>query len=600
MKKDRADTSSRDSEGTLPPPVKLRPLFGIAPEHYLPLLMLLVLLVILFLVFFLPALRRPGEPVKLHSSPPGSAVYVDGRRVDATPAELFLERGTREIVLRHPWFQDKTVSADVGNQLFRIPFHSRSRDVFYRLQLDEPDDLITDSVREFAHWALAEQPAYRHRGPDVLSEAVLAWYADPARVPTSISGGSDAETGNASQLDVLLALAPALLEHSGSGRDYLRALSLDRGAGGVLSAPGALEIVQTFIHLQNDTHAAFAVLEAVLPEKTAERFLESEWYGRARDRVNTAAAAHSLEETPLELDAPQTAVFAGVEFVRIPPIEALVGMQRDEEPIDDSLRIPHLLQLDEFWLMRTPVSNAQFAEFLEDNPGWGREHLEELREQGLVTPDHLADWDADERPNADGGFEFEAGQYRPDNAGNDELDLDYEEWLQLPVRYVSHPVAEEFASWFSERLAETGEELASRLPYSEEWEFAALLDGADLYEPVFRDGFVSGPVSVEEGAEGNLGFRHLMGNTWEWTASPYLPSTYALRPFQVSLGDLPELSSELAGAVPFRAVRGGSWANQPDEVALAAVGVQPRHFSSPFLGFRLAVVPRDRTDQAAQ
>lgn len=572
------------AEELTPPPVRLRPLFGVAPEHYLPALYLAVIVVILLAIFVLPALRNPGVNVRVHSTPPGASLYIDGTRVDSTPSTVFLERGTRELRLSHPWFHDKNFTYEAGNQLVRVPFRPRTRPVSRRLELHDPAGLLTAAASEFASWALAEPPTDRRPRPTVLTDAVRAWYAEPEHRPPerrALLPGSGSRAGhdtasapiqpdpadvdNLTTAD-LLRVTAGLLEHEGAAADYLGALAGDRSAGGVLSGPATLEIVQNIIHAHNNSHAFFALLTEVMPPDLREHITASDWYRSERDRLDTATAAASQEEIPIELEEPRLEQHAGVEFLRVPAVESLLGMQRDAPQPLERLRAPHLVQSGEFRLMRSPVSNALFEQFLADRPEWGPEHTEELRDQGLVTQDHLAEH----------ASELETGEH--------------EAWLGRPVRYVSYPVAEAFVSWFNEQLAAEGSEFVARLPSSEEWELTAQLDGADLFEPVYRNGFLSGPAAVEDATAGNLGFHHLMGNTWEWTSSAFLPAVYALRPFHNHTSELTSAHEPLQNAIPYRAVRGGSWANRPGEVSLAAVGAHPYYWSSPFLGFRLALV----------
>ncbi len=564
MKKAPADASSPSSAESPPPPVRLRPLLGVEPERYLPLVFSGVLLLIFASVFLLPAVRNPGVAVLIYTSPTGSSVYVDNQRVGSTPVEVFLERGTRELRLEHPWFHEETFTYTAGNQLFRIPFHTRPRELWRRLELAEPEALITDSAKDFTQWALAEEPTARRRSPRVLADAVAAWYADPASQPVPGGPAAGESYNDSGEIAALLHLAPAFLSHQGAGADFLRASTLDRAAGGVLSAFTALEVVQNFVRLEKTSRGFFRVLDAVLPDAAAAELRAGNWYRTARERHATALAAAGYEEVPPDVGEIQRARFAGVPFIRVPPIQTLVGMQRDDSLHEDPLRVPHLVRSDSFWLMQSAVSNSLFGEFLADNPEWGPGATATLRERELVTQDHLAAW-------------------------NNREELNEEQWLRQPVRYVSYPLAQEFAAWFNARLQAEGYNLVARLPYSEEWELAALLDGADLYDPVFRDGFLTGPKAADSGHSGNLGFYHLMGNTWEWTASAFAPAAYALRPFEVDMASLAETQESLHAELPFRAVRGGSWGNRSDEVTLAAVGGQPHYWSSPFLGFRLAL-----------
>ena len=65
--------------------VRLRPIAGLAPGTYLTLLYGAALLALLFLVAVYPGLRFNGSLITFSSSPPGAAVYLDGRFAGTTP-----------------------------------------------------------------------------------------------------------------------------------------------------------------------------------------------------------------------------------------------------------------------------------------------------------------------------------------------------------------------------------------------------------------------------------------------------------------------------------------------------------------------------------
>jgi iron(II)-dependent oxidoreductase len=113
-----------------------------------------------------------------------------------------------------------------------------------------------------------------------------------------------------------------------------------------------------------------------------------------------------------------------------------------------------------------------------------------------------------------------------------------------------------------------------RLPTEAEWEVAAIASGATT-DGAMLDARRQGPVAASAPGEGPS---HLLGNVWEWTASPFTP--YA----GFAPGPYADYSQPWFG--DHRVIRGGSWATR-SRLAHARL----RNFYRPerhdmFVGFR--------------
>jgi formylglycine-generating enzyme required for sulfatase activity len=162
-------------------------------------------------------------------------------------------------------------------------------------------------------------------------------------------------------------------------------------------------------------------------------------------------------------------------------------------------RPPHVLTLKPFWLDRRPVTNAEFAAF-----------LQRIGDTKNDRGQHLFDWD-----DGDARLHKVSGQWRAD-AG-----------------YEDHPVNE--SSWFGARdfCAAQGK----RLPSEAEWEFAARGSEGRTYpwgeappDPArARYGVGYGQAvavgSLPDGATPE-GVLDMAGNVHQWTASIAAPYPY--------------------------------------------------------------------------
>jgi formylglycine-generating enzyme required for sulfatase activity len=189
-------------------------------------------------------------------------------------------------------------------------------------------------------------------------------------------------------------------------------------------------------------------------------------------RDSTAARPAAEREPPARRDAvqPQTTQFSiwqqiGIEMVRITAGEFLYG--------DDNEK----LYLPEFYLARTPVTNAQYQAFVDATGHWMSDH-----------------WEDGEMP-----------------AGKEDH----------PVVYVSWEDALEFCEW-----------AGCRLPTEQEWEKGAR--GTDGREYPWGNGWKAGHCNTEEaGIEDTTpvdryprgaspyGLLDMAGNVWEWCQDWY-------------------------------------------------------------------------------
>ena len=217
----------------------------------------------------------------------------------------------------------------------------------------------------------------------------------------------------------------------------------------------------------------------------------------------------------------------------------------------DNEKEPHELRVAPFAIARAPVTNAEFAAFVDaggyDDPAlWSAPGWQWRTRQGLAAPVY---W----RRGANGGWEVRR----------------FDRWSALaphqPVIHVSWFEADAWCRWAGRRL-----------PSEAEWEVAAsrvptidartLQPGKRRYPwgdalpaacPANLDGWRLGCVDVAAFPAGDSAFgcRQMIGNVWEWTDSLFGPFP----------GFRPELYREYSEpwfAEARRVLRGGAWATR--------------------------------------
>jgi gamma-glutamyl hercynylcysteine S-oxide synthase len=206
-------------------------------------------------------------------------------------------------------------------------------------------------------------------------------------------------------------------------------------------------------------------------------------------------------------------VIPGPEMVLVEGGEREIGAGPQGFAYDNE-RPRHTVQVEAFWIDRTPVTNAEYAQFVE--------------ETGAEPPMY---W---QRDGQGGWVRTAMGQTVP-------LAADH------PVIHVSWQEADAFARWAGKRLAT-----------EQEWEAAAAgsdRDRANLDQLAFG----TAPAGAYGDAAADCGAVQMLGDVWEWTASDFLtyPGFEAF-PYREY--------SEVFFDDGYKVLRGGAWATRRDVV----------------------------------
>ncbi|MBO0877097.1 MAG: SUMF1/EgtB/PvdO family nonheme iron enzyme, partial [Pseudonocardia sp.] len=202
---------------------------------------------------------------------------------------------------------------------------------------------------------------------------------------------------------------------------------------------------------------------------------------------------------------------------RIPGGRFLLGADRDEAFVHDNEKWVHPVDLTPFGIARAPVTQAEYARFVDDN-GYARREL--WGDDGWAwRTDAAAEAPVYWRRGPDGW------QRR-----------DFDRWVALephrPVSHVCWHEADAYCRWAGRRL-----------PTEAEWEAAAIgaPDPAGGLAPQRRRfpwgnqpirpdhanldwrHLGTADVAAYPAGDSAFGCRQMIGNLWEWTASTFLP-----------------------------------------------------------------------------
>jgi iron(II)-dependent oxidoreductase len=236
----------------------------------------------------------------------------------------------------------------------------------------------------------------------------------------------------------------------------------------------------------------------------------------------------------------------------------------------DNERPSHICDVGAFWIDTLPVTNAQMSEFIADG---GYERREWWSEDGWR-------WRQSERQTLPLYWERDGDDLYVRNFG-EVVPVD----PHRPVCHVSWYEADAYARYAGKRL-----------PTEPEWEKAASWDADRSEKRLYAWGnerpeakhanvdqlaFGTAPAGAyPDGASAN-GAQQMIGDVWEWTASGF----DAYEGFEAF--PYPEYSEPFFGG-PFRVLKGGAWATQPEAATCTFRNWDHRERRQIFAGFRCA------------
>jgi formylglycine-generating enzyme required for sulfatase activity len=297
--------------------------------------------------------------------------------------------------------------------------------------------------------------------------------------------------------------------------------------------------------------------------------------------IYMACSSSSIEDENREQNVKQLDL---TDMVFIPAGEFLMGSQEGEGAFDEHPQ--HVVYLDDYYIDKYEVTNAQFKEFIEAT---GYVTDAERKGNGEV-------WNPMETAYDLKLFNFSGVSWRHPNAWMDTERLPnrphpdvWENYnimdkMDYPVVQISWNDAQAYATWAGKQLPTEAEwEKAARGTDGRKWPWGNIFDsnieGVTIHANIGSDGPLS--VGCFPSGVSLYGVYNLVGNVQEWVADWYALDYYMHSPQNNPKG--PNTGN-------FRVIRGGSWRQlESYQVLSANRAYQVPDYSSNFVGFRCAL-----------
>ena len=531
--------------------VHLKPMLGLRPGQYLTLVYGVVVLLAVYLLLFLPGIARHGAYLRLSTFPDHAMVKVDGQYAGSTPCTIFLRHGSRSIEVSRPHYAPVTFTREVRGRVFATLIVPDRSSRFVPLELQDIDALVKSALADFMKNAEI---------PQVIPDA--AWAA-------SVPDTQD-------KLYRLVAGSLAGMADESALRQALTAAARISSHAGFLTPSALVDMVQRGAQLSQEADNAPAWLLLLLSRPNQGRLGSTPWIqqylGEYRDAISRYYQPGSAAAGPRG-----GVSVAGISFRGIPGGDLVMGKDDSLDTLGKSFDrlLAHPVHVEPFYLGTDEITNAEFQAFISENPEWAPANRAALVQQGLAAETYLSAWT---------GAAPAAGT------------------ASLPVTQVSWYAASAYAQWLTRRVQAALPGYEARLPLESEWEWAARGGLRGMPYPlggkpggaVFYTPGITGPRPAGTSEPNGYGLRDMLGNVWEWCADPFSMNAGLLSSRE------PRTSLALERALPDspdRAVRGGSWADQPGTDRVYTRGAQPVEWCTPYLGFRVALAPRAAAGQ---
>lgn len=468
--------------------VQLPHFLGMRPGIYILTLLIVAIVLLIFLIGFLPGILKGGRYVTFTSPLAHTGVTVDGKYLGGTPYQFFVPSGEHELTFTKGGIPVASTTLHVDHPLFLTSLIHRTD----KLEADI-SALTEQQVRAINRFNIQQ----------VIETSAITEFDDihpyppvfKTLVQDAVAMGMDGQTvQNSFALAANFITSPAMLADALEAKEGL--------------------------------HSPSKLVEATL--EAAKRLFDD----ATTAEVGLLGTEHPLQgkQTTLKSKGFEQ---AGITY----PSSSFVMGTKVPFIFPETNKTGITVETPAFTIATTPVSQYQWALFIEDNPKWDKNQVDVLQQNNLTDEFYLS--------GILPSVVFATGK---------------------PVHNVSYKAAEAFCAWLSEK---TGKEVF--IPTEAMWTLAALQARDKTYTRslTITDDDRTAPIAM-------------LGGVWEFTQTPYIPLQRVTGYQEVAT--LYQTFAHSSAVI----VKGGSYLNAPSSVDLHTVGAVDTTACGDLIGFRIA------------
>ena len=469
--------------------VQLPQFLGMRPGIYIAILLAVVIIILIFVVCFLPGIIKGGRYVTFTSPLTNTGVSIDGTYLGGTPYQFFVSSGEHEVTFTKGDIPIQTTTLKVGHPVFLTW-------LFHRTDKMEADvqNLTPEEKSAITQFNLQEVMAISaitvfdtvHPYPPVFKNLAK----------DSMAMGLDEKTMTESF---------ALATHFITSKTMLN---------DALEANEAMETKENKL-----LEKSLGIAQQLFADSTTQM-------------VGLQGQEHLVKGVPTTLKSNDFEQ-AGITY---PPSSFVMGTTVPLIfPETNKAGIP--VETESFTIATTPVSQYQWALFIEENPQWDKNAIQKLQQDNLTDEFYLS--------GILPSVVFATGK---------------------PVHNISYKAAEAFCTWLTNK---SGKEVF--IPTEAMWTLASLQakDKAYTRSLTITDTDITRPLAM-------------LGGVWEFTQSPYIP-LQRVTDYQ----EVAKLYNTFAHSSDV-IVKGGSYLNAPSSIDEHTVGAVDTTACGDLIGFRIA------------
>lgn len=340
--------------------IKLKPIFGIAPEKYIPVIYTILLIIILFSLIVLPGILKNGSLTKITSSPEAASVWIDGKRVGSTPVTTFVQKGNKKVTLIKENFETVTDEHIFKGRLFFSLFNKRNDELHFNINSKNGSKVLKTAYNELAEWSLtpSDEITERYRIPFFLSKAVTDY--------------KYSEDFNKKEAKNFLNSSIKMVTNKYILSDYLRSYF-------ILNSDNRMPSISTLKNSLND------LSKVNRKSKNLELLLYSNVLSgidfnleRYQKLINNSKKIIDNSVTSYE-SSMDSKTIGNYTFNYIPKGEIT--------PLETNFI--HEIKENSFFLSDKMITREDFNKFISDSPYWSRDNIDELIKKSLVDENYL-------------------------------------------------------------------------------------------------------------------------------------------------------------------------------------------------------------------